>query len=269
MTHVTYKMSLNDNKQYCVIDRIEAFKKKWVKLSIEEKTEFLEAYNECRYNPSRNAWGSKLNPAQTSLTLTQFETQILKIEKYPEELKSLQEKIKSVDDNHFKDRVKYISINTTHRSRTPLHNMVAYLMCNDKSLIFFTFKELERYFNEKEEGVKRSDDEKKILANNKTDGGKIPLEMIFPTKETWFKPATCPMNPGKIEMANKIITLLWPYGTDPQDDNKILTTLEKYRKNFPNLIKVENLPEFKYSGGYRKRKTHRKNHRKNHRKTRK
>ena len=69
-THVQYRYPLNDNKPYCVIDSLEGFKRKWVELSPTDKSDFLKAYNDCRYNPSRNALVPR---SKTNLTLDQFE----------------------------------------------------------------------------------------------------------------------------------------------------------------------------------------------------
>ena len=223
------------------------FKIAWNNLTPVQKQEFLNYYN--RY----------INKSVNKPTLTQFEKQIETNKESPDS-----DVLKRVDDNHFNQRVEQISINTKHPSRKPLHNMVAYLMCNDNVAdnvpTFFTFKELERYFN------KKNENDKKDLANKKTDGGKIPLEMIFPTKETWFKPATCPMTTEKIKMANDIIELLGPY-TDRKNIDSILVKLQEYNRKFYKLKTTLGSPV--QSGGYRKRKTHRKTHRKNHRKTRK
>jgi hypothetical protein len=252
-SYLENRYTRKDNKPFCVIDRIEAFKKKWDTLSKGDKLDFLTAYNECRYNPSRNALVLRSeNRSKTNLTLDLFEQQIF----------NLLQKITRVEDNHFKERVQQISVNTEHPSRTPLHNMVAYLMCdNNYEFTLFTFIELERYFNFNETGQKRNTDEKKVLANQKTDGGKIPLEMIFPKKGFFWN--SCPMNPEKIGTANKIIQLLGPYVTNSSGrllliNDKLFDLNEKYGLNLLPKEVITPVGPYVPSGGYRKRKTHRK-----------
>ena len=156
------------------------------------------------------------------------------------------------------ERINKIGYNYKHPTRKPLHNMVATLM-EKGDTDDFKFNDLIQYFTYnyntdrgefKEET--RLDDHKITLANEKTNGNKIPLQLVF----SFSLFGSCLLNHDKTVMANKIIQLLGPY-TRKEIQYKIQNSWNICNNALNG--KLNALPDIiTTTGGYRKRKTHRK-----------
>ena len=245
--------SYNGGERYIYVNMNIKFKNLWGKLTPDQKKEFLNYYNKHRYNPSRNSIGPRSNSTQINLTVDQFEA-------------TLNDAVKllNISDDVLKNGEYLFKINKFSSSKTPLHDMVENLICDNNKSIKFEYEDLERYFNFKVKREERTPKEKFDLANQQNSDGKIPLEMIFATTDTWFTSSKCLMKQGKIKTANKIIELLGPYVTNRT--GRLLQINDKLFK-YGDVRLIDHLPDpvitpVVPTGGYRKRKTHRKTHRK-------
>lgn len=137
-------------------------------------------------------------------------------------------------------RVNEASTNATgvHIGRSQLHNLVANAMTSGTTSFITQF-------------VNDNQTQMPTLANEVSGGGKVPLELVFASKQGFFGP-TCNNNLA----GNEIITLLWPYTNDK-------AKIRKLAEKCPGFTLPAN-------GGYRRRKTKSRKSRKTkrHRKTR-